>query len=280
MADAESAGDLMAAPDRLRLRTSFGEDAELYDRVRPGYPLTLVADLLDLAGLTAGGRVLEIGCGTGQLTAALAAAGCEVVAVELSASLAAVARRHLAGFEHVRVDVAAFEDWPLQHQPFDAVVAATAFHWIDPAVRVVKAAAALRPRGALATIATHHVAGGTEAFFAEVQACYERWDPSTPLGLSLPPSADIPEDRSELEVSPLFDDIRLRREEVDITYTTERYLEVLSTYSGHRALSDERRQRLLRCIATLIDDHFGGRITKRYLFELRVARRTSDPSIL
>jgi len=59
----------------------------------------------------------------------------------------------------------------LPARPFDTVVSATALHWIDPSVRVTKAAEALRPGAALATIGTRHVAGGTRDFFAEVQAC-------------------------------------------------------------------------------------------------------------
>src|SRR5207302_605680 len=84
----------------------------------------------------------------------------------LGANMAAVARRKLARFGSVRVEVAAFEDWPLPSQPFDMVLAATAFHWLDPAVRVGKCADALGEGGALATVATHHIAGGDAEFFA------------------------------------------------------------------------------------------------------------------
>ena len=166
-------------------------------------------------------------------TVALAERGCRVVAVELGAALAAVARRNLARFPAVEVVTAAFEDWPLPDEPFDLVLAATAFHWIDPDVRVVKVADALRPGGVLATVATHHVAGGDEPFFAQAEACYERWDPGTPPGgAALPPATDIP---SSSAVDP-------------------------AAQSG-----------LLDCIARLIDTGYGGRITKRYLTELRVA---------
>lgn len=70
-----------------------------------------------------------------------------------------------------------FESWPLLEEPFDAVVSATAFHWIDPAMRMAKAADALRSDGALAVVRSQHVMGGTEEFFVEVQRCYERFDP-------------------------------------------------------------------------------------------------------
>ena len=59
--------------------------------------------------------------------------------------LADVARRNVAAFPAVCVVNAAFESWPLPPERFDAVVAVTAFHWIDPAVRVSKSAETLRP---------------------------------------------------------------------------------------------------------------------------------------
>ena len=144
----------------MTLRESFDEAPELYDRVRPGYPDDLFADLAELAGLQHGCRVLELGCGTGQATAPLARRGYEVTALELGPRLAQVARRKLATFPSVCVVNAAFEKWPLPAEPFDLVVAATSFHWLDPAVRIAKPASALRPGGALAVISTHHVSDG------------------------------------------------------------------------------------------------------------------------
>ncbi|WP_411121912.1 methyltransferase domain-containing protein [Streptomyces sp. x-19] len=206
----------MTEPDRERLRGTFTEDADLYDRIRPGYPPRMFDDLAELAGLAGpaaphpGPRMLEIGCGTGQATLPLAARGYRITAVELGAELAAVARRKLVGFPRARVVVDAFEEWPLPAEPFDVALAATSFHWIDPAVRVAKSADALRPGGTLATASTHHVAGGSASFFARVQDCYERFDPATPPGLRLPSAADIPEDGGELAASGRFAPARFR----------------------------------------------------------------------
>jgi SAM-dependent methyltransferase len=263
----------MAGTDRTQLRETFDQVADLYDRARPGYPPVLFDMLADLSGIGPGCRVLEIGCGTGQATVPLAERGCQVTAVELGAAMAAVARRNLARFPAVEVVVAAFEDWPLPAEPFDAVVAATAWHWLDPEVRVGKAARALRPGGALATIATHHVAGDDQGFFVQSQTCYERWDPATQPGLRLSPAAEIPEDSQELDRSGLFGPAVFRRVGRELSYSTQEYLNVLRTYSGHRALEPAARDGLLACIAELIDTRFGGRIRKRYLTELRVAQR-------
>lgn len=265
---------LPAHSDSDRLRATFDAAAELYDRTRPGYPPAVFDDLMAVSGLTSGGRVLEIGCGTGQATRPLAERGCTVVAVELGSELAAIARRNLAPFPAVEVLVAAFEDWPLPSAPFNAVVVATAWHWLDPAVRVHKAADALRSGGALATIATHHVAGGTVGFFEEVQSCYERWVPSTPSDLRLPEAAAVASDAEELDRSGRFGPVVFRRYQWEQAYATATYLDLLRTYSGHRALDPVTRAHLLDCIARLIDSHYDGHIVKRYLTELRVAHRT------
>lgn len=261
----------------MGLRETFEEDADLYDRVRPGYPHELFQDLARLGRLRSGSRVLEIGVGTGQATAALAARGYRVVGVELGPRLAALARRRLAPYgTAVEMHVSSFEDWPLPAEPFDAVVAATSFHWVDPVVRVQRAADALRPGGVLATISTDHVAGGDSTFFDEAQDCYLRWDPETVTRQSLAPAAEIPSDSEEIDVSGRFGPVTFRRYEWERTYSTAEYLDVLRTYSGHRALPPEDLSALLECISGLIDERHGGLITKRYLNQLRVAARLPD----
>lgn len=229
-------------------------------------------DLADIAGLRPGARVLEIGSGTGQATLPLADRNYHVTAIELGPNLAAVARRKLAGVPNVAVIVAAFEDWPLPAEPFDAVVSATAFHWLDPSMRVAKAADALRPEGSLATISTNHIDGGDAQFFVDVQDCYRRWVPGSG-DIRPPTAAEIPADSAELEHSGRFEPPTFRRYEWEQPYLAREYLDLLSTYSDHRALEQTVRRRLLDCISQLIVERYGGRIRKRYLNELRIARR-------
>jgi SAM-dependent methyltransferase len=252
------------------LRETFNTDPVLYDQARPGYPAAMYRDLAALAGTGPGCRVLEIGCGTGQATLPLARAGCQIVAVELGDGMAGVARRKLAAFPGAAVVVTSFEDYPLPAEPFDVVLAATSWHWVDPAVRVGKAARALRPGGALATVSTHHIAGGTQQFFADAQDCYLRFDPSTTEGITLEPASAIPEDAAELAGTG-FGPAVFRRYEWDLAYTTRQYLDVIRSYSSTYALTPEGQAGLLHCLGSLIDGRYGGRIVKRYLTELRVA---------
>jgi SAM-dependent methyltransferase len=262
-----------------RLRLTFDEEAERYDRIRPRYPLEAFDDLERLGGLTRGSRVLEIGCGTGQATADLASRGYEVTALELGPELAALAKANLARHPNVEVIVADFERWPLPAEPFDGVISATAFHWIDPSVRVAKTADALRPGGALAIIDTDHVAGGSEQFFVDVQDCYERWDPNAQPALRLREPANVGADLDELDRSGRFGPVEVRRYAWEKTYSTSEYADLLGTYSGHIALEPSVRARLLECISTLVDDRYGGAIAKRYLTTLRVAQRGDERAL-
>ena len=97
---------------RLQLRTSFDGDALLYDEVRPGYPEALFDDVVSLSGIPIGGRILEIGCGTGQATVPLSRRGYPILCVELGENLAAVARRNLAAYPLVEVQTGDFEKYP------------------------------------------------------------------------------------------------------------------------------------------------------------------------
>src|SRR3954451_4039082 len=112
--------------------------AAIYHAARPAYPDALVDVLVALSGLAPADRVLEVGAGTGIATAALAARGLALVAVERAPELAAVARAPLAG-SSVEVLTGPFETTP-DDGTFAAVVAFSAFHWIDPETRYQRVA--------------------------------------------------------------------------------------------------------------------------------------------
>ena len=95
---------------REPLRRTFDTAADLYDTARPSYPEELFDDLVELARLEPGDRLLEIGCATGKATRSLLERGFSVVCVEMGAKLAERARRDLAGLP-VEINITPFEAW-------------------------------------------------------------------------------------------------------------------------------------------------------------------------
>jgi SAM-dependent methyltransferase len=249
---------------------------ELYDRARPRYPAQIFDDLVEIAELTQGARIVEIGCGTGQATLPLAERGLQITCIELGEQLAGVARRKLASFPTVEIINSSFESWQPRRTDFDAVVAFTSFHWISPHLRYKKSASLLRPSGALAVVETQHVlpADG-DLFFAQVQEDYEAVvpdDDKTKVGA--PPQPHTVGDlRDEMGSGGVFGNVVVRRYLWDVVYTADEYIAVLDTYSGHRALNDETRQRLYERIHLRAEARPGGKVRKTYLATLNVAAR-------
>lgn len=256
--------------DREQLRETFGSVAELYDRARPTYPAVVFDDLVELAALEPGSRVLEIGPGTGKATAELVDRGYAVTGVELSADLAEVARRNVPEAE---IAVANFESWEPREADFDAVVAFAAFHWIAPHLQYAKPARLLRPGGALAVVHGPHVRlPGDDPFWTEVQADYDAVVP----GPRNPPPL-YPEEAegytAQFTASGFFQRVVERRHLHPLTYTADSYVAVLGTFSENIALPDEQREELFRRIHARVAAQPGGTVTKNQLLVLTVGYR-------
>jgi SAM-dependent methyltransferase len=131
---------------------AFNAVADEYDRHRPTYPDELIDRACETAGIGPGATVLEIGCGTGQLTRSLLERGLRVTAVEPGERLIAQARAQLDGTGDLQFINARLEDASLPDAHYRAVFSASAIHWIDPDVSWRKAADALVDGGTLALV--------------------------------------------------------------------------------------------------------------------------------
>jgi trans-aconitate methyltransferase len=115
-----------------RRRLSFGGVADLYDQSRPSYPEAFVDGVLEFAGAGESDRAVEVGAGTGKATVLFAARGLNVLGIEPSAEMAAVARRNCAAYDNVTIEQTEFERWRPPGQEFKLVFSGQAWHWISP----------------------------------------------------------------------------------------------------------------------------------------------------
>jgi ubiquinone/menaquinone biosynthesis C-methylase UbiE len=137
---------------REQRRVLFDGVAGLYDATRQDYPAEIADAVIANAAIGLGAAVLEIGCGTGQFTRQLAGRALNLTAIDIGAAMVQAARRNVADAT-ARFQVCSFEDFA-DSGPFDLIVSATAFHWVDPGVGLAKAARLLRPGGWLALLTT------------------------------------------------------------------------------------------------------------------------------
>ena len=248
--------------------TLFDRVAEDYDRVRLDYPAALVDTACSIAGLRPGSPVVEIGCGTGKLTAALAERELQVEAVDPGVQMIDVARRRVGSSADVRFRIGRFEDVELSPGGFAAAFSATAFHWVDPSVGWAKVARLLQPGGVFGLLT--HVGFSPldeqlHAVWTDVRPQSREWVPrdrqtffdgiESRLGNVSEAWAWLNQ-RDALareEVASLFTDARLTTVAADEQETAEHLVAVTRTTSMYLGLGASDRQRLEKGLAAVVD---------------------------
>ena len=255
-----------------QIAESFGSDAERYDRARPRYPDPMVERIV---AASPGPDVLDVGCGTGIEARQFQAAGCMVLGVEPDARMADFARR-----TGVQVEVATFETWESAGRAFDAVIAGTAWHWVDPVAGAAKAAQVLRPGGRLAPF--HHVFQSPPEVMEALAKVYRRVVPDSPFNLSSQLA------RSALDAyQPLFAKIADGIREVggfsdpeqwrfdwEQSYTRDAWLDQMPTHGALTQLPPDKLAEVLEGVGAAIDA-MGGSFTMHYATVAVTAARTS-----
>jgi SAM-dependent methyltransferase len=255
-----------------QIAESFGSDAERYDRARPRYPDPMVERIV---AASPGPDVLDVGCGTGIEARQFQAAGCMVLGVEPDARMADFARR-----TGVEVEVATFETWESAGRAFDAVIAGTAWHWVDPVAGAAKAAQVLRPGGRLAPF--HHVFQSPPEVMEALAKVYRRVVPDSPFNLSSQLT------RSALDsYQPLFAKIADGIREVggfsdpeqwrfdwEQSYTRDAWLDQMPTHGAFTQLPSDKLAEVLEGVGAAIDA-MGGSFTMHYATVAVTAARTN-----
>jgi SAM-dependent methyltransferase len=250
---------------------SFGVDAERYDRTRPRYPDALVERIV---AASPGTDILDVGCGTGIEARQFQAAGSRVLGVEPDARMADFARR-----TGVEVEVATFEAWDAAGREFDAVIAGTAWHWVDPVAGAAKAARVLRAGGRLAPF--HHVFQTPPEVMEALAQAYRRAAPDSPFNLGSQPASSALEGYQRLFVKIAdgirqvggFSDPEQWRFEWERSYTREEWLDQMPTFGTLTQLAPEQLAEVLADVGAAIDA-LGGSLTMAYTTVVVTAART------
>jgi SAM-dependent methyltransferase len=242
----------VASHEARQVAGSFGADAARYDRTRPGYPAALVERIVRASP---GTEVLEVGIGTGIAAAQLAETGCTVHGVDVDERMAALARRR--GFT---VDVADFATWEAAGRTFDMVLAAQAWHWVDPVAGAARAAAVLRPAGRLALL--WNTFDPPPDVWEAVSAVYRRVLPEGTFGAI---STGVEAYRNILERAaagissvPAFTEPEHWRQDWRRPYTRDEWLAQIPTFGGFSRFDPPVQGDLLEGIGAAIDDAGGG----------------------
>lgn len=224
----------------------FEDQALAYDRYRPRYPQAVFDDIVELAGLSSGSKVIEIGAGTGIATKPLVERNLDVTAIEPAASMAAIAQSNLA--HRARFVIGRFEDFSADG-PVQLVTAFNAWHWVEPEVAVDLVARLLEPGGSLALVWTEVIAWGQVPFEDHLTEIFGA--PWTKR-----------EDHVAGSMQPIrrdarFGEFSVHRHPLERELDAATFVAVTQTYGGDRSAEQ------YESLEQIIDEDFGGSIRKK-----------------
>jgi ubiquinone/menaquinone biosynthesis C-methylase UbiE len=252
-------------PDPQQRKSWYGSVAQAYDLLRPKYSRELLERAVEVAAIPQTAKILEVGCGPGTATISLAKMGFSMVCLEPSLETYQLACQNLAGYSHVEIINTNFEEWEPTDRSFDTILAATSWHWIAPEHKHLKAASILKDRGSLILLWNTAMQPSVEVF-AALADIFMQYVPT------LAKYKDRETELNEVRIfsdaaidSGLFSDLCEESRSIEVNYSIDDYLQLLTTYSPCIALSIESRAELLAKLRSILVITCGDFIPLSYL---------------
>jgi SAM-dependent methyltransferase len=262
-------------PESAQRQQWYGSVAQTYDRLRPKYPAAVWNCALRMAGVPSG-RILEVGCGPGTATISLAQHGYAIVALEPSTDTYHLACDNLANYDRVEIINTNFEDWQPAGRQFEAIVAATSWHWVAPTSKYLKAQDLLTNEGALVLLwntgmqPNRVIVDRLAPILNEYVPTFARYQSPEVLAAELQVFPD------EAIASGLFIDVGNGQEKIKVNWPIDDYLQLLTTYSPFIALTATIRANLLAQMRSILVQACGERLDLSYLSIYQVLRNRSS----
>ena len=247
--------------------------AQAYDQARPHYPKSLIQQVAEITQLCSTSTILEVGCGPATATVSFASLGSSMVCLEPNLEFTRLAQQNCQSYPNVTIYNTSFEEWPLSAGQFDAVLAATSFHWIPADIAYAKAAQALKDNGYLILLWNKELQP-TYAVYQQLAKVYKPYAPSLARYEDNPTQEKILQGLGNIMVeSGHFRTMTSGHISSEVTYTTSDYLTLLTSYSPYIELESSIRQALFDNLQRLIDQEFGGQLKLSYLSAFHIGQK-------
>ncbi len=256
----------------------YSQVAEAYNKFRPSYPQEIINGAVKISQLPTNANILELGCGPGNATLAFAKLGFSMICLEPSLAACHLARQNCAIYPQVEIKQTTFEEWELEIGKFDAVLAATSYHWINPEFGNSKIAQALRNNGNLILLwnMTPQPEYGIYQSFREI---YQKYAPSLDRYENVETQQKIVQVLGQKAIdSGKFKNLVSEQVVCKVNYYIDDFLLLLSTYTPYLKLDIETRNCLFTELREKIENNYGRNIQITYISAFQVAKTAEKTS--
>lgn len=251
----------------------YAPAAECYLRGRPKYPKEVINNVISETGIAEGSRLLEIGSGPGTATQSFAELGCSIDCVEPNPSFVELLRQRFVNKPNIFVHENTFEVYEHASELFDVVFAATSFHWVDKIIAFEKTASLLKPGGYLVLLWNHELQPVEEPD-GPISSIYKRLAPNiSPLEEESQIVAKLESISQWISDSEHFSQPNFGIKVSTVSYSAERYIDALQSYSPYLQMDETVKNNLFQAIWDLVKVEYSDTISLKYVTGYQVAQK-------
>lgn len=252
----------------------YSEVADAYNQARPRYSKELINRAVELAQLPKNATILEVGCGPGTATTTFAEMGFPIICLEPSQEASLLAKQNCVNYPNVEVQNTTFEEFLLENEKFNAILAANSWHWIPPEIKYTKAAAALQDNGYLILLWNLTPQLPYEIYQAVDNEVYQIYAPSLARYENRETQEEIIKEFGQNVIgSGQFKELVSEQLVCEVTYSIDNYLMLLSTSSNYRVLEPPQRDAVFAGLRDVLDKNCSGSIPVSYLSAFHIAKK-------
>jgi SAM-dependent methyltransferase len=270
MEDLKQALRNLSGQDLEQRKHWYSPAAEAYQQARPRYPDALIQQVITIAQLSSESTLLEVGCGPAIATLSFAPLECSMLCLEPNPDFYRMAQENCAPYPQIELQNLSFEEW-IPARKFDAVLAASSFHWIPAEIGYPKAAEILNPDGVLILLWNKELQPQPE-IYQEFSKLYQQYAPALDRYEDQATQSAILQQLGAISLdSGHFKHLVTGQVECEVTYSADQYLMLLNTYSPYLKLDPVQKQPLFEGIHNVIERQ-GGSIPLSYLSAFHIAK--------
>lgn len=251
------------------LANSFDQMGSAYDKGRVGYPEKLIKDIITYANISEKQKILDVGCGSGQVAILFGKRGFNVTGIDISPTLLNIAKKKCKGYL-VNFLSCSFENTGFPPPHFSVIVSGLAWHWINPKERYEKAYNLLNKNGTLALFWSYQEY--ETPFLKAVSFLFDRYQ-SRVSGPKNPLMKDYANYvYEELAGHKLFKDVTKKEYFINYNFTPAQYRYLILSYSWVSKLTEKDRKEFIDDF-NLLFKKFGKNLPIPYAYTLILAKK-------